>query len=90
MGETIHAVIWLCDLRRFTELSETLARDDLIALLNDYFGAMVGAVEDEGGEVLKFIGDAMLAIFRSMPALPLRWRAPGPCPPPTKRAPQRP
>ena len=63
MGETIRAVIWLCDLRGFTELSETLARDDLIALLNDYFGAMVGAVEDEGGEVLKFIGDAMLAIF---------------------------
>lgn len=63
MGETIHAVIWLCDLRGFTELSETLARDALIALLNDYFGAMTGAVEDEGGEVLKFIGDAMLAIF---------------------------
>jgi len=63
MGETIRAVIWLCDLRGFTELSERLARDDLIALLNDYFGAMVGAVEDEGGEVLKFIGDAMLAIF---------------------------
>ena len=63
MGETIRAVIWLCDLRGFTELSETLARDDLIALLNDYFGAMVGAVEEEGGEVLKFIGDAMLAIF---------------------------
>jgi adenylate cyclase len=63
MGETIRAVIWLCDLRGFTELSETLARDALIALLNDYFGAMTGAVEEAGGEVLKFIGDAMLAIF---------------------------
>jgi adenylate cyclase len=63
MGETIHAVIWLCDLRGFTELSETLERDALIALLNDYFGAMTSAVENESGEVLKFIGDAMLAIF---------------------------
>ncbi len=62
-GETIRAVIWLCDLRGFTELSETLARDALIALLNEYFGAMTGAVEAEGGEILKFIGDAMLAIF---------------------------
>jgi adenylate cyclase len=63
MGETIRAVIWLCDLRGFTELSETLSRDALMALLNDYFGAMTSAVEDEQGEVLKFIGDAMLAIF---------------------------
>jgi adenylate cyclase len=63
MGETIRAVIWLCDLRGFTELSERLARDALIALLNDYFGAMTDAVEEAGGEVLKFIGDAMLAIF---------------------------
>ncbi|MFQ5971301.1 MAG: adenylate/guanylate cyclase domain-containing protein [Alphaproteobacteria bacterium] len=63
MGETIRAVIWLCDLRGFTELSESLARDHLIELLNQYFGAMTDAVEGDGGEVLKFIGDAMLAIF---------------------------
>jgi adenylate cyclase len=62
-GETIYAVIWLCDLRGFTELSETLPRDALIVLLNEYFGAMTQAVEDAGGEILKFIGDAMLAIF---------------------------
>jgi adenylate cyclase len=62
-GETIHAVVWLCDLRGFTELSETLPRDALIALLNEYFGAITQAVEDAGGEILKFIGDAMLAIF---------------------------
>ena len=63
MGETIRAVIWLCDLRGFTPLSERLPRDALILMLNDYFGAMCRAVEAEGGEVLKFIGDAMLAIF---------------------------
>jgi adenylate cyclase len=62
-GETIRAVIWLCDLRGFTGLSETLPRDVLIDLLNGYFGPMCDAVAEQGGEVLKFIGDAMLAIF---------------------------
>ena len=62
-GETIRAVIWLCDLRGFTNLSEKLPRDKLIDLLNCYFGPMCDAVAAEGGEILKFIGDAMLAIF---------------------------
>jgi adenylate cyclase len=62
-GETIRAVIWLCDLRGFTSLSESLERDVLIDLLNCYFGPMCDAVAEQGGEVLKFIGDAMLAIF---------------------------
>jgi len=63
MCETVRAVIWMCDLRGFTELSERLAGEELVALLNDYFGAMTDAVGRHGGEVLKFIGDAMLAIF---------------------------
>jgi adenylate cyclase len=62
-GETISAVIWLCDLRGFTNLSEKLPRDTLIDMLNSYFGPMCDAVLGRGGEVLKFIGDAMLAIF---------------------------
>ena len=62
-GETIRAVIWLSDLRGFTDLSERLSRDTLIDLLNCYFGPMCDAVAAGGGEVLKFIGDAMLAIF---------------------------
>ena len=62
-GETIRAVIWLCDLRGFTDLSERLSRDTLIDLLNCYFGPTCDAVAAGGGEVLKFIGDAMLAIF---------------------------
>jgi adenylate cyclase len=62
-GETISAVIWLCDLRGFTSLSEKLPRDMLIDMLNGYFGPMCDAVLSHGGEVLKFIGDAMLAIF---------------------------
>lgn len=62
-GETIRAVIWLCDLRGFTNLSEALSRDALIDLLNCYFGPMCDAVASQGGEILKFIGDAMRAIF---------------------------
>ena len=62
-GETIRAVIWLSDLRGFTSLSESLPRDVLIELLNAYFGPLCDAVSKHGGEVLKFIGDAMLAIF---------------------------
>jgi adenylate cyclase len=63
MGETIPAVVWLCDLRGFTSLSEELSRERLIDLLNDYFGAMCQAIEQHQGEVLKFVGDALLAIF---------------------------
>src|SRR5271166_3690740 len=62
-GETINAVIWLSDLRGFTGLSETLPRDELIGMLDHYFGPMCDAVETNGGEVLKFIGDSVLAIF---------------------------
>jgi adenylate cyclase len=63
-AETIHAVIWMCDLRNFTGLSETLPGSELIALLNDYFESVGTPVRERGGEILKFIGDAMLAIFR--------------------------
>ncbi|HMB77264.1 MAG TPA: DUF427 domain-containing protein [Kiloniellaceae bacterium] len=62
-GETIPAVIWHSDLRDSTRLAATLPREDYLALLNDYFDAAAGAVLAEGGEVLKFIGDAVLAIF---------------------------
>ena len=61
--ETIHAVIWYCDLRGFTTLTDSLAKDRVIALLNEYFEIVVDALAAEGGEALKFIGDAMLAIF---------------------------
>jgi len=57
------AVIWLCDLRGFTALSETLAGGAVVQLLNDYFERMAAAVRGHGGEILKFVGDAMLAIF---------------------------
>jgi len=62
-GETVGAAIWFCDLRGFTELSERMDRDRLLACLNQYFDAVAGPVEAHGGEILKFMGDAMLAIF---------------------------
>jgi adenylate cyclase len=62
-GETIRAVIWDNDLRGFTALADRLPSDALNDLLNQYFEVMAGAVMAEGGEVLKFIGDGMLAIF---------------------------
>lgn len=62
-GETIAAALWYCDLRGFTAMSDAMARDDVIALLNDYFECMAAPVHENGGEVLKFIGDALLAIF---------------------------
>ena len=61
--ETIHAAIWLSDLRDFTGLSERLAPPALIALLDLYFDCQVPAILERGGEVLKFIGDGLLAIF---------------------------
>jgi adenylate cyclase len=62
-GEVINAVLWYCDLRNFTQLSETLPLEEVIALLNDYFEAMARPVKAVGGEILKFMGDAMLVIF---------------------------
>jgi adenylate cyclase len=62
-SETIHAVIWYFDLRGFTKLSERIAGHAVIDMLNDYFGEVVGLVEGHGGNVLKFMGDGLLAIF---------------------------
>ncbi|MGI9420672.1 MAG: adenylate/guanylate cyclase domain-containing protein [Geminicoccaceae bacterium] len=62
-GETIPAAIWFSDLRGFTPLSEEKGRDELLAILNQSFDALVTPVTERGGEVLKFIGDAVLAIF---------------------------
>ena len=62
-GETIPAAIWFSDLRGFTTLSEKKERDDLLAILNQSFDSLVTPVTERGGEVLKFIGDAVLAIF---------------------------
>lgn len=63
--ETVQAAIWFCDLRGSTPLAERLPAHEFIALLNSYFECTAGAVLDHGGEVLRFVGDAVLAIFRA-------------------------
>jgi adenylate cyclase len=62
-GEKIRAVIWFCDLRDSTPLADSMGRQAFLGLLNDYFEAVLGPVEARGGEILRFIGDAALAIF---------------------------
>ena len=62
-GETIHAVIWFSDLRGSTRLADTLPREAFLLLLNDYFECMAGPVLAHGGTVLRYVGDAVLAIF---------------------------
>jgi adenylate cyclase len=62
-GTTVRAAIMICDLRGFTHISDTWPRDDVIDLLNGYFDAMSEPIARHGGEILKFIGDGLLAIF---------------------------
>ena len=62
-GERLRAVIMITDLRGFTALSDQLPGDEVIELLDDYFDALGTPIEKHKGEVLKFIGDGMLAIF---------------------------
>lgn len=59
----INAVICLFDLRGFTSLAEQIPGAELIEMLNDYFGLAVAAIQARGGNILKFIGDGILAIF---------------------------
>jgi len=62
-GEVIPSVIWYSDLRHSTDLADSLPGEAFLAVLNDYFHCTAGAVLDHGGDVLRFIGDAVLAIF---------------------------
>jgi adenylate cyclase len=61
--EAIKAAIWLSDMRGFTALADRLPPATLMRLLNRYFDAQVPVIARHGGEVLKFIGDGLLAIF---------------------------
>jgi adenylate cyclase len=61
--EAIDAVIWLSDMRGFTALADAVPPAKLIGLLNRYFDCQVPPILARGGEVLKFIGDGLLAIF---------------------------
>lgn len=65
--EMTHAVIWYFDLSGFTQLSEREEGTRVIDMLNAYFGEVVEVIENQGGNVLKFMGDGLLAIFNADP-----------------------
>ena len=61
--DTMHAAIWLSDLRGFTALSDRLPAETVVDILNQYFDCQVSPIKTHGGEVLKFMGDGLLAVF---------------------------
>ena len=66
-GETerIGAVLWFSDLRGFTTIADAVPPEEVIPLLNDYAEAVISAVHGAGGDVLKLVGDGVLAIFKA-------------------------
>ncbi|MDH3389541.1 MAG: adenylate/guanylate cyclase domain-containing protein [Gammaproteobacteria bacterium] len=62
-ANTINAALWFSDLRDFTEITETLPAKQVLEMLNEYFEFVAAAVTAQGGEILRFIGDAMLIVF---------------------------
>jgi len=62
--ESIRAVLWYSDLAGFTRIADTAPPEQIVPLLNDYAECQISAIHGRGGQVLKFIGDGLLAIFR--------------------------
>ncbi len=62
-GQPIHAAIWFCDMRGFTTMADRLPASEVVRTLDRFFESVAGPIGPHGGEVLKFIGDAVLAIF---------------------------
>jgi adenylate cyclase len=63
--DRISAALWFSDLRGFTRITDTAPPGQIIPMLNDYAEAVISAIHDEGGDVLKLIGDGVLAIFKA-------------------------
>ena len=68
VAERISAVLWYSDLREFTRITDRSPPEQIIPLLDDYAEAVISAVYDNGGDVLKLIGDGTLAIFTAAAA----------------------
>ena len=62
-AETVQAVLWYSDLEGFTRIADTEGKDQLLGLLNEYADCLVSTIAAHGGEVLKFMGDGILAMF---------------------------
>jgi adenylate cyclase len=65
--DVMNAVIWFSDMRGFTSLSNRLAPQAMVDLLNRYFDCQVPSILDRGGEVLEYMGDGLLAVFLIAP-----------------------
>lgn len=65
VADKITAVLWFSDLRGYTMISDTAPPGEILPLLNDYAEAAISAIEEAGGDVLKLIGDGILAIFKA-------------------------
>jgi len=63
VADRIEAVLWFSDLRGYTRISDTASPGDIIPLLNHYADAIISAIQEQGGDVLKLMGDGLLAIF---------------------------
>jgi len=70
--ERINAVLWFSDLRQSTAIAEAMGPDEIIPFLNDYAEAAITAVHEFGGDVLKLIGDGVLAVFTGSDMLAAR------------------
>lgn len=62
-GVTLSAAVLISDIRGFTAIANAWPRDDVIDLLNSYFDAIADPIDRNGGEILKFMGDGLLAVF---------------------------
>jgi adenylate cyclase len=65
IADRIDTVLWFSDLRGYTRITDTAVPEQIIPLLNDYAEAVISAVHAQGGDVLKLMGDGVLAIFRA-------------------------
>ena len=63
VADRIYAVLWFSDLRSYTAITDAAPPDQIIPFLNDYAGVVISAIHEAGGDVLKLIGDGVLAIF---------------------------
>jgi adenylate cyclase len=68
--ESIRAVLWFADIRGFTTIADVTPGPELIEMLDDVFETMSAALRPRGGQVLKFLGDGMLAIFAFADTIP--------------------
>lgn len=77
-GEEIEAVLLYSDLRQFTHMADTLPADQVVQILGEYYESVADPIEEAGGDIIKMMGDGILAIFPVEPGDdPLRFSTAG-------------